>query len=364
MFGRIKAEFAELESISPKGRSFTEAERKLYFRSAISPFSLPKNRYPDVLPLENTRVHLSTTNFQDGSDFINANYVLEGLYISCQAPMLSTFHDFWRMIWEQGSSIIVMLTKLFEGGRTKAHMYWPNHFFKFGDLVVTKLEEQEFKYFGLRRFLLSKGDDAREVFQFHYTAWPDYGVPESTKGIRLLVDYVNMTRHEPDGPIVVHCSAGVGRTGSFIAVYHTLTRLARGEPEPSILQLTLKMRSERIGMVQTEKQYEFIYQAVQDFKMSEETDEDSASASDTSSSLDKSPRNWRNMSCDQVTMHNSFRISTDSDEDEVVEERKDESSSSLDSFAHFPRAEQSTPRILNWRSASSGQVRTLALSTA
>jgi len=293
--------------------------------------------------------------------------------------MLSTFQDFWRMIWEQGVSIIVMLTKLFEGGRTKAHMYWPNNFFTFGELVVTKLEEQEFKYFILRRFLLSKGDDAREVFQIHYNSWPDYGVPESTKGIRQLVDYVNTIRRQPDGPIVVHCSAGVGRTGSFIAIHHSLTSLSKGDTPPSILEIILQMRSERVGMVQTEKQYEFIYQAVQDFKMrgGGDSDEDSASASENSSSLEKSPRNWRNMSCDQVLLHN-YRMSTESEsssdsEEEILEDistkkEQDRSCSSLDSFVPRSPTEKSPHSSMksmnNWRRSSSDQVRTLALSTA
>jgi len=358
MYQRIKEEYQDLENLTPKIHNFSEDQKKLYFSSALSSFTMNKNRYPDVLPLENTRVRLSPQNFE-GSDFINANYVL-GNYIACQAPILSTFSDFWRMIWEQGTSIIVMLTKLFEAGRTKAHMYWPNSFFKFGELTITKLEEHEFDFFVLRRFLLAKGDNSRIVFQLHFTAWPDQGVPSSTKGIRQLVKYVNMIRSPRDGPIVVHCSAGIGRTGSFIAIHHTISCLVQGQPEPNILELIYQMRTERIGMVQTEKQYEFIYQAIMDWKLSIHLSdgEEAVSlidSSDLSSSLEGQQASLSLRSWSVPT----FPLISVSDREEVT--------IIPDSFMCLSEVTSTKPvrsRDMNWRTASSDRVATVALSSS
>jgi len=357
MYQRIREEYQDLENLTPKIHNFTEDQKRLYFSSALSSFTINKNRYPDVLPLENTRVRLSPQNFE-GSDFINANHVL-GNYIACQAPILSTFSDFWRMIWEQGTSIIVMLTKLFEAGRTKAHMYWPNSFFKFGELTITKLEEHEFEFFVLRRFLLAKGDNSRIVFQLHFTAWPDQGVPSSTKGIRQLVKYVNMIRSPRDSPIVVHCSAGIGRTGSFIAIHHTISCLVQGQPEPNILELIYQMRTERIGMVQTEKQYEFIYQAIMDWKLTIHlTDGEDAvtsliDSSDLSSSLEGQQPSLRSWTLP------TFPLLSVSDSEEEV-------SIIPDSFMclSVTSAKPVRSRDMNWRTASSDRVATVALSSS
>jgi len=186
--------------------------------------------------------------------------------------------DFWRMVWEQNSKIIVMLTKLFESGKTKAHIYWPHERSEpvtHGEISVTLLDEyDENDSFTLRQFALSWNEEVREVYQLHYTEWPDFGIPDSTKGIRELcaqVEALNINHNKPHlnqnlkpGPIVVHCSAGIGRSGSFIAVHHCLT--LEGQQEVKISEITKQMRCDRIGMVQTEKQYEFIYRALKEHR--------------------------------------------------------------------------------------------------
>jgi len=258
-------QFEALEALSPKNILFSEA--------AISLFSSHKNRYHDILPFEHSRVRLQTLDSTEGSDYINANFILNKKYISCQAPIFSTFADHWRMIWETRCSLIVMLTKLFEGGRTKAHIYWPNYIgtpLIMGDITITKLEEIEDTHFVMRRFRLSKGTEVREIFHLHDTEWPDFGVPHSTKGILKLVEYVNnlQTNSSSQGPIVVHCSAGIGRSASFIAIHHALNQFDFSTENflPKISEIILDMRKDRVGMVQTVKQFAFIHQAISDFR--------------------------------------------------------------------------------------------------
>jgi len=321
MYHNIPQEYDRLEMIAPKSRSFTEEEKYYHFRSALSPFSQQKNRYPDILALEHTRVRLSKQSNQEGSDYINANYILDGKYISCQAPIFSTFSDYWRMIWENSCPIILMLTKLFENGRTKAHIYWPiydNCTLKFGDISVTKIEEEDYGSHIIRTFQLSKGAEVRTVYHLHHTSWPDFGVPAATDGVRELVNSVNFCQENSrsKGPIVVHCSAGVGRSGTFIAIHWACSLLDR-QTSFSILDIVTKLRSERMGMVQNLQQYEFIHLAVQDYKSvsspscSPSCNSPSLSLSFRSSSDDSSeefetsppnPRaNWRKISSDHIS---------------------------------------------------------------
>jgi len=210
----IKEEYATLEKVAPKSPILNEEQRKTLFKSALSPHSFSKNRYPDILAVENSRVQLEKIEGLEGSDYINANYVINDQYISCQAPIFSTFADFWRMVWETQSPVILMLTKLFENGRSKAHMYWPafnNSSMNFGDISVTRIEEEDLGgSMVVRSVLLARKGEMRTVYHLHYTAWPDFGVPSSTEGILVMVNLVNMYREmssTPNGPLTVHCSA-------------------------------------------------------------------------------------------------------------------------------------------------------------
>jgi len=306
----INQEYVQLEIMAPKSRNFNEEERQYYFRSAISPFSQMKNRYPDILPLENTRVRLRKLTDQEGSDYINANHILDKKYISCQAPVFSTFADFWRMIWEHSCPIVLMLTKLFENGRTKAHIYWPvyhNATLQFGDISVTKIEEEDYGTLVIRTFFLKRGNESRTIYHLHHTAWPDFGVPPTTEGVRELVNFVNIYREAASikGPIVVHCSAGVGRSGTFIAIHWACSLLDVDIPF-SLLNIVAQMRSERIGMVQNEKQYEFIHQCIHDYKTISSCSDLSFSSSDDSSEAElenssNSRPDWRKLSSDHVS---------------------------------------------------------------
>eukprot|EP01103_Thecamoeba_quadrilineata_P006253 TRINITY_DN15983_c0_g1_i1.p1 TRINITY_DN15983_c0_g1~~TRINITY_DN15983_c0_g1_i1.p1 ORF type:complete len:329 (-),score=30.54 TRINITY_DN15983_c0_g1_i1:269-1222(-) len=306
---KVAQEYSHLEKNSLRLCQFSEADRRSFFPSAYKPTSIKKNRYPDILPSEESRVRLEPSKF-DGSDYINANYVLDRQYISCQAPILPTMVDFWRMIWEQQTSLIVMLTKIFEAGRTKAHIYWPiyeNVPQKFDQITVTLLQETVTEYFVIRQFFLCKDSDERvqEVFHIHYTDWPDQGVPKNSIGIRSLCARVNvLSKRTPDsGPIVVHCSAGVGRSGSFIAIHHILNQI-NNKCSYDILETVLKMRKDRAGMVQTEDQYRFIHQAVNDEYKNPLTSSQSETDDSGDETIEDSPKtfrgSWRHMSSDRV----------------------------------------------------------------
>jgi len=266
--------FLALEEATPRIGDLSETQRRELFSSASTPQSVYKNRYPDILPFEHSRVHLSSIPSREGSDYINANWIFGHSYISCQAPIFSTFADHWRMVWETHSPITIMLTRIFEAGRTKAHIYWPlsQDTLVFGEITVTKLEEEDNGNFVLRRFLLSKGNEAREVYHLHFTGWPDFGVPQSTHGILELVSTVNNLQAEMgEGPLIVHCSAGVGRSASFIAIHQAVHTLENTGTLPDISEIVLQMRKERMAMVQTEKQFEFIHRVLNDFQPEENT---------------------------------------------------------------------------------------------
>eukprot|EP01103_Thecamoeba_quadrilineata_P019216 TRINITY_DN7686_c0_g1_i1.p1 TRINITY_DN7686_c0_g1~~TRINITY_DN7686_c0_g1_i1.p1 ORF type:complete len:331 (-),score=30.60 TRINITY_DN7686_c0_g1_i1:110-1054(-) len=294
-------EFQELERSSIKLRDISEPLRRNFFPSATLPSSHMKNRYPDILPFENSRVKLESNcddqNTNDGSDYINANFVLNRKYISCQAPLYPTIADFWKMVWEQKSVVIAMLTNLFEAGRLKAIVYWPiyiDNAVSYGDITVTLTEEVKLEHFVLRELKLQRGDETRKIIHLHYTEWPDHGVPKLTRGILCLCKQINiLLEHyasEP-APIIVHCSAGIGRSGSFISIHHTIDQIDRNQ-KYDILSTAKQLRKDRIGMIQTEDQYRLIYQTVKDYSkinLCQLSDDE----------LSTSPiirRNWRSLS--------------------------------------------------------------------
>jgi protein tyrosine phosphatase len=175
------------------------------------------------------------------------------------------------MVWEQNTTVIVMLTRLMEAGRTKAHVYWPTNQGQpqmFGNILVTLLEEQTNEFYKVRKFRVESNNISREITHFHYTDWPDFGVPKTTMGILRLCYHTNECSIN-GGPMIVHCSAGIGRSGSFIGIHYLISSSETNSnfflSNITVLELTKKMRQQRPGMVQTVDQYRFIYQAVNDF---------------------------------------------------------------------------------------------------
>ncbi|XP_057711094.1 receptor-type tyrosine-protein phosphatase delta isoform X32 [Corythoichthys intestinalis] len=250
----------EYESIDP-GQQFTWEHSNLEVNK-------PKNRYANVIAYDHSRVLLSAIDGIPGSDYINANYVdgyrKQNAYIATQGSLPETFGEFWRMIWEQRSAIVVMMTKLEERSRVKCDQYWPTRATEtYGLIQVTLLDTVELATYCVRTFALFKNgsSEKREVRQFQFTAWPDHGVPEHPTPFLAFLRRVKACNPPDAGPMVVHCSAGVGRTGCFIVIDAMLERIKHEKTVDIYGHVTL-MRAQRNYMVQTEDQYVFIHDAL------------------------------------------------------------------------------------------------------
>ncbi|KRX97708.1 Tyrosine-protein phosphatase 10D [Trichinella pseudospiralis] len=248
-------EFEELKSVG----------RNQSMSAADLPSNRYKNRFTNILPYDHNRVKLIAVDDDDqGSDYINANYI-SGYnspreYIATQGPMLSTRGHFWRMVWEQHVEAVVNLTRCIEKGREKCDQYWPNLSkpLMSGDIEVVLLNETCLLNWTLRDLLIRKDAQSRRVKQFHFTSWPDFGVPDQPQ---ILVDFIREFRKRVPvdvHPVVVHCSAGVGRSGTFIALDRLLQGVEQGVPI-DVYGTVRSLRKERVWMVQTEQQYVFIH---------------------------------------------------------------------------------------------------------
>ncbi|XP_057193350.1 receptor-type tyrosine-protein phosphatase T isoform X1 [Triplophysa rosa] len=226
-----------------------------------------KNRYGNIIAYEHTRVRLQPLEGDPHSDYINANYIdgyhRQRHYIATQGPMQETVRDFWRMIWQENSASIVMVTNLVEVGRVKCVRYWPDETEVYGDIKVTLIETEPLAEYVIRTFTVQKKGhhEMREIRQFHFTSWPDHGVPCYATGLLGFIRQVKFLNPPDAGPIVVHCSAGAGRTGCFIAV-DIMLDMAESEGVVDIFNCIRELRSQRVNMVQTEEQYVFVHDAI------------------------------------------------------------------------------------------------------
>uniref|UniRef100_A0A8C5TZY7 protein-tyrosine-phosphatase n=1 Tax=Malurus cyaneus samueli TaxID=2593467 RepID=A0A8C5TZY7_9PASS len=241
---------------------------------ALLPENRGKNRYNNILPYDTSRVKLSNVDDDPCSDYINASYIpginFRREYIATQGPLPGTKDEFWKMAWEQNVHNIVMVTQCVEKGRVKCDQYWPHDqdSLYYGDLIVEMLSESVLPEWTIREFKICSEeqlDSTRLIRHFHYTVWPDHGVPETTQSliqfVRTVRDYINRT---PDtGPSIVHCSAGVGRTGTFIALDRILQQLD-SKDTVDIYAAVHDLRLHRVHMVQTECQYVYLHQCVRD----------------------------------------------------------------------------------------------------
>ncbi|XP_059875681.1 receptor-type tyrosine-protein phosphatase eta [Delphinus delphis] len=230
-----------------------------------------KNRYNNVLPYDISRVKLSV-HTHSTDDYINANYMpgyhSKKEFIATQGPLPNTLKDFWRMVWEKNVYAIVMLTKCVEQGRTKCEEYWPSKQAQdYGDITVAMTTEIVLPEWTIRDFTVQniQTSESHTLRQFHFTSWPDHGVPDTTDlliNFRYLVrDY--MKQSPPESPILVHCSAGVGRTGTFIAIDRLIYQM-EDENTVDVYGIVYDLRMHRSLMVQTEDQYVFLNQCVLD----------------------------------------------------------------------------------------------------
>uniref|UniRef100_A0A669R137 Receptor-type tyrosine-protein phosphatase eta n=1 Tax=Phasianus colchicus TaxID=9054 RepID=A0A669R137_PHACC len=239
--------------------------------AAEIPENRGKNRYNNVLPYDISRVKLSNPSCAT-DDYINANYMpgysSKKAFIAAQGPLPNTIEDFWRMIWEKNIYSVVMLTKCVEQARTKCEQYWPDKQSKsYGDIIVTMVSEVVLPEWTIRDFNVENADtlESHTVRQFHFTSWPDHGVPETTD---LLINFRHLvheysTQNPIDSPILVHCSAGVGRTGTFIAIDRLIQQIEM-ENTADVYGVVYDLRMHRPLMVQTEDQYVFLNQCVMD----------------------------------------------------------------------------------------------------
>ncbi|XP_053560722.1 receptor-type tyrosine-protein phosphatase O [Bombina bombina] len=252
-------EFEELKDVG-NGQSKKDAEL---------PANAAKNRYPHILPYDHSRVKLTIKDGDLNSGYINANYItgFHGVneYISTQAPTQASLVDFWRMIWEHKVRNIVMLTVCKEKGKVLCDQYWPSDSASYGPFTVICVSNLSYSDWTIRHFNLHhiEGSKVRTVCQMHYTAWPDHGVPKTPES---LITFAELVREQvqslnDSGPTVVHCSAGVGRSGTFIALDVALQQLC-SDLCIDIFKTVYTMRLNRYLMLQTLEQYIFVHRCI------------------------------------------------------------------------------------------------------
>uniref|UniRef100_A0A8C8JIY6 protein-tyrosine-phosphatase n=1 Tax=Oncorhynchus tshawytscha TaxID=74940 RepID=A0A8C8JIY6_ONCTS len=247
-----------------------------------------KNRYKNILPFDTTRVEIREADADvPGSDYINANYIrficcrqckpTLSVFIATQGCLQNTVVDFWKMVYQENTHVIVMTTKEMERGRNKCVRYWPdlNATKEFGKVCVKNVEERPAQDYILRELEVTRLDRVRQplpmryIWHYQYLSWPDHGVPNEPGGVLSFLEQVNRTQStiRDTGPIVVHCSAGIGRTGTIIVIDILIDIINRQglDCDIDIPKTIQRVRQQRSGMVQTEAQYKFIYMAVQQY---------------------------------------------------------------------------------------------------
>ncbi|XP_050418197.1 tyrosine-protein phosphatase non-receptor type 4 isoform X4 [Patella vulgata] len=232
--------------------------------------NIAKNRYRDISPYDQTRVVLKGSSM---GDYVNANYVnmeipgsgVVNRYIAAQGPLQNTCTDFWQMVWEQHCTLVVMLTTKVERGRVKCHQYWPELYETqdFGELQVTCVKEEDATSFAFREFNLThvETNEERHIRHMQYISWPDHGVPDDPSDFLDFVVKVRQNRAGMVEPTVVHCSAGIGRTGVLITM-ETAMCLIEANQTCLPLQIVKNMRDQRAMLIQTSSQYKFVCEAI------------------------------------------------------------------------------------------------------
>uniref|UniRef100_A0A8C4GR22 protein-tyrosine-phosphatase n=1 Tax=Dicentrarchus labrax TaxID=13489 RepID=A0A8C4GR22_DICLA len=260
-----------------------EAKVKKSREEGQRPENKSKNRYKNILPFNDTRVILQDTDPQVvGSDYINANYVRNTLqestdqkvYIATQGCLATTVNDFWQMVWQENTRVIVMTTREVEKGRNKCVPYWPDlqSSKEVGPYVVTNTSEREATDYKVRVLEIAPVDKpklSRTIWHYQYLSWPDHGVPQEPGGVLSFLTQVNARQAESPnaGPMIIHCSAGIGRTGTIVVIdmiIETIDTIGL-DCDIDIPKHIQMVREQRSGMVQTEAQYKFIYLSVSEY---------------------------------------------------------------------------------------------------
>ncbi|KPP75538.1 tyrosine-protein phosphatase non-receptor type 2-like [Scleropages formosus] len=243
------------------------------YKVAKYPENRIRNRYRDVSPYDHSRVKLKNLE----NDYINASLIVmeeaQRNYILTQGPLRNTCGHFWLMVWEQRTKAVIMLNRVIEKGSEKCAQYWPTPeeremSFKDTNFVVKLLSEDVKSYYTIRVLELQNTDtqETREIYHFHYTTWPDFGVPESPASFLNFLFKVRESGslEVQHGPSVVHCSAGIGRSGTFSLVDTCLVLMDKRKDPSSvdIQKVLLEMRKYRMGLIQTPDQLRFSYMAI------------------------------------------------------------------------------------------------------
>ncbi|XP_072043282.1 receptor-type tyrosine-protein phosphatase epsilon-like [Amphiura filiformis] len=259
-------------------KALPDPEIQLFpWTASKKPENITKNRYKNIIPYDNSRVVLQLQDGDEHSDYINASYIdgykKNNAYIASQGPNSETVKDHWRMIWQEGTETIVMVTRLVEVGKIKCEKYWPDEgkSISYGDYTVTNVKEEDRGLYVVRTLTLAKteiyanqqasNNEVRLIKHFHYTSWPDMSVPEFAEPILGFLDHVNAENPTTAGPIVIHCSAGIGRTGTFITL-DAMLKMAKAEGKVDIFYFVHDMRQRRPGLIQTVAQYIFVHDAL------------------------------------------------------------------------------------------------------
>ncbi|GFU29168.1 receptor-type tyrosine-protein phosphatase T [Nephila pilipes] len=248
---KIKKEFGSL----PRGQIYPCSSAKMIGNKF-------KNRYGNILPYDHSRVHLNT---KEDSNYIHANFI-DGYkksknYIATQGPMADTISDFWLMIWNEKVTKIIMITNLVENGKCKCEKYWTDEVTSYGDIKLSLGSEESFADFIIRTFNISKNHKSREIKQFHFTSWPDHGVPLNTTPFINFLKKVRIYNSDYNAPVVVHCSAGIGRTGAVI-LFENSFEMAIHEDYVDVLGHLCNMRKQRMNIVENYDQFVFVYHAL------------------------------------------------------------------------------------------------------
>mmetsp|Transcript_6197 Transcript_6197/g.15964 ORF Transcript_6197/g.15964 Transcript_6197/m.15964 type:complete len:463 (+) Transcript_6197:197-1585(+) len=261
-------EYAEIKRLGKKYKG--------EFAASIAglPCNIKKNRYKDILPFDHSRVVLPQVEGAEGSDFINANYLRnrqgQVRVIAAQGPLSSTVLDFWRMLWHQNISVVVMVARVVEMGKKKCEKYWPDDLgaMRYGNVTVysENVDDTFAPDFVIRSFKVEYEGKSRKLTHFQYLSWPDHGVPDSVTQLMKMLKTVRETVDTAQAPMVVHCSAGCGRTGTLAAIDDVWTELEAGPltAHLDIFDVVNQFRQSRSSIVQTHDQYFMIFKAIID----------------------------------------------------------------------------------------------------
>eukprot|EP00039_Didymoeca_costata_P008353 m.110748 g.110748 ORF g.110748 m.110748 type:complete len:767 (-) comp14049_c0_seq7:1348-3648(-) len=265
------------KDISALDKEFEDIPQNRVNIVAMPKLTEGKNRYMNVLPNNHSRVLLKQIGDDETTEYINANWMNgygedgKQAYIACQGPLPETVFDFWRMVWEHDVHVIVMNTNFVEGPEeiVKCQRYWPES--PTSDPMVvedfsikSEKEDRAYPQFIITDLSISRNGETREVRHLWWTDWPDKGVPKTANGIGNLIHEARNARKKLGGPAVIHCSAGIGRTGCFLAIDYCMQQYDT-EERIDILKCVCQMRQSRGMTVQTAAQYRFIHSVMQKY---------------------------------------------------------------------------------------------------